>query len=262
MILAVDAGNTNIVLGCIEAGKLTSVARMETNRKKTDYEYAVTIHQILRLGSPGTVEFEGAIISSVVPPLTEALHRAVRMVTGCDALVVGAGLRTGLNIGLDDPATMGADLVAAAVAAIALYPAPQVIIDMGTATTMTVIARNARVLGGAILAGVGLATDALVAGASLLPRIPIDPPDRCIGSNTVDAMKSGAVFGAAEAIDGMIGRIEAELGESVTAVATGGLASRIVPYCRHPITLNDDLLLQGLWLLWDKNARRRAPAQK
>lgn len=256
MILAVDAGNTNVVLGCIENGRIVSVARMETNRKKTENEYAATISQILQLDGKGADDFEGAIISSVVPPLTDTLRIAVRIVTGHECMVVGAGIKTGLNIGLDDPGTMGADLVTAAVAALAVSPPPLVIIDMGTATTMTVIGRNGRFMGGAILPGVGVASDALTSGASLLPRINIEAPKKCIGANTVDAMKSGAVFGTAGALDGMIDRIEAELGESVSIIATGGLAKRIVPHCRRSIAMDDDLLLKGLWLLWEKNRRK------
>jgi type III pantothenate kinase len=256
MILAVDAGNSNIVLGCMEGGKLVSVARMETNRKKTENEYAATISQILQLDGKGATDFEGAIISSVVPPLTDTLRIAVRIVTGHESMVVGAGIKTGLNIGLDDPGTMGADLVTAAVAALSVKRPPLVIIDMGTATTMTVIGVNGRFLGGAILPGVGVASDALTSGASLLPRINIEAPKKCIGANTVDAMKSGAVFGTAGALDGMIDRIEAELGEHVTVMATGGLANRIIPFCRRQIILDDDLLLKGLWILWEKNKNR------
>lgn len=256
MILAVDAGNTHIVLGCLEGEKTLSVARMETNRTKTEHEYAAAISQILRLDGKGEQDFEGAIVSSVVPPLTETLRIAVRLVTGRDALVVGAGIKTGLNIGLEDPATLGADLVAAAVAALKDYPVPLAIIDMGTASTITVIDGKSRFLGGAILPGVGLAMDALTAGASLLPRISIEPPKRVIASSTVEAMRSGAVYGTAGALDGMIERIEAELGAEVNVVATGGLAKKITPFCRHQVTLDENLLLRGLGILWEKNRRR------
>lgn len=256
MILAVDAGNTHIVLGCAEGENIVSVARMETNRTKTEYEYAVTISQILRLDGKGPEDFEGAIISSVVPPLTDTLRTAVRLVTGHNALIVGAGIKTGLNIGLDDPATMGADLVAAAVAALKEYAPPMVIIDMGTASTMTVIDGRGRFMGGAILPGAGLAMDALTSGASLLPRISIEPPKKVIASSTVEAMKSGAVYGTAGALDGMIDHIEQELGTEVTVVATGGLAKTITPFCRHEVRLDENLLLHGLCLLWEKNKRK------
>lgn len=257
MILAVDVGNTNIVLGCISVGKVSNVMRLETNRRKTEYEYAATIWQILRVSGWDKSDFEGAIISSVVPQLTEILKTAVRLITGHTALIVGAGVKTGLNICIDDPSETGADIVASAVAAISLdcAPPPIVIIDMGTATTLTVVDKNLRMIGGAIMPGPNIAMEALTHGVSLLPHISIEPPRKCIGPNTTDAMKSGAVFGAAASIDGMIDRIEAELGGAVTAVATGGLARKIIPYCRRSILLDEDLLLRGLWVIWQKNMK-------
>ena len=202
-------------------------------------------------------EFEGAAIASVVPPLTEILREAVKLVTGHDALVVGAGVKTGLNIGIDDPSQMGADLVAGAVAALDAHEPPVIIIDMGTATTITVIGPNSRLLGGAILPGAAVSLEALSGAASLLPRISLDAPKRAIGSGTVECMKSGAVFGAACAIDGMIERMEAELGGSAALVATGGLAGRIIPYCRHDIEIDDYMLLRGLSLIWERNRREK-----
>ncbi|MEG1633189.1 MAG: type III pantothenate kinase [Oscillospiraceae bacterium] len=256
MILAVDAGNTNVVLGCVENSEICGIARMESNRRKTEFEYAVNIERILALNGVAADQLEGAIISSVVPQLTDSLASAVLMVTGHEALIVGAGVKTGLNIGIDDPSQLGADLVAGAVAALDLHAPPLIIIDMGTATTMTVIGPNARVLGGAIMPGPGVAMDALVGGASLLPHIPLDPPKKCICSNTIDCMQSGAVFGTAAAIDGMIDRMEQELGSPTFVVATGGLASKVIPYCRHDILRDENLLLHGLWLIWERNKRR------
>lgn len=256
MILAIDAGNTQICLCCAEGREILSVARIETNRSKTEYEYAATISQILRLDGKGAEDFEGAIISSVVPQLTDTLRVAVRLVTGRDALIVGAGVKTGLNIGLDDPATLGADLVAAAVAALDKYTPPLVIIDMGTATTLTVINEKGRFMGGAIVPGVGISANALVSHASLLPHIEISAPKSCICANTEDAMKAGVVFGAAGALDGLLARVEAELGASVACIATGGLAAKITPYCSHPIDVDSDLLPRGLCLLWEKNKGR------
>ena len=248
MILAVDAGNSAVTLGCVEGRDILNLARLETSPGRSADEYAVLMERVLALRGVKLREFEGAAIASVVPPLTEILREAVKLVTGHDALVVGAGVKTGLNIGIDDPSQMGADLVAGAVAALDAHEPPVIIIDMGTATTITVIGPNSRLLGGAILPG---------AAASLLPRISLDAPKRAIGSGTVECMKSGAVFGAACAIDGMIERMEAELGGSAALVATGGLAGRIIPYCRHDIEIDDYMLLRGLSLIWERNRREK-----
>ena len=252
MILAVDAGNSAVTLGCVEGRDILNLARLETSPGRSADEYAVLMERVLALRGVKLREFEGAAIASVVPPLTEILREAVKLVTDHDALVVGAGVKTGLNIGIDDPSQMGADLVAGAVAALDAHEPPVIIIDMGTATTITVIGPNSRLLGGAILPGA-----ALSGAASLLPRISLDAPKRAIGSGTVECMKSGAVFGAACAIDGMIERMEAELGGSAALVATGGLAGRIIPYCRHDIEIDDYMLLRGLSLIWERNRREK-----
>ena len=242
MILAVDAGNSAVTLGCVEGRDILNLARLETSPGRSADEYAVLMERVLALRGVKLREFEGAAIASVVPPLTEILREAVKLVTGHDALVVGAGVKTGLNIGIDDPSQMGADLVAGAVAALDAHEPPVIIIDMGTATTITVIGPNSRLLGGAILPGAAVSLDA---------------PKRAIGSGTVECMKSGAVFGAACAIDGMIERMEAELGGSAALVATGGLAGRIIPYCRHDIEIDDYMLLRGLSLIWERNRREK-----
>ncbi len=253
MILAVDIGNTNIVLGCIKDGVISNIMRIETVRKKTEFEYAVLIGQLLLITGVNMSKFDGAVISSVVPPLTAPVRSAVRMVTGCQALVVGAGLKTGLNIGIDDPSQMGTDLVAGAVAALSIHEPPIIIVDMGTATTISVIGPNSRLMGGAIMPGPNISVDALAGSTAQLPRIPIEPPKKCIGSNTIECMKSGAVFGTAAAVDGMIDRMEAELGIPATVVATGSLAKKILPHCRHTIEIDEDLVLRGLWVIWEKN---------
>lgn len=257
MILALDAGNTQISLGCLEGREICRVARTETNRNKTEYDYAVTIEQILRLDGLDRGNFEGAVLASVVPPLTETLREAVRLLTGHRALVVGAGVKTGLNIGLEDPGTIGSDLVAAAVAALADHTPPIIIIDMGTATTMTALDAAGRLLGGAILPGTGVSLETLSATAALLPRINVQPPRRCIGRNTADCMRSGAVYGTASLLDGMIDRMKAELGGEAQVVATGSLASLIVPFCRSKITCDGDLILRGLGLIWEKNRKTK-----
>ena len=258
MILAIDVGNTNIVLGLIEDGKISSVApRITTDLHKTDYEYAVAMENVLDFVGVDATEAEGAILSSVVWPLTSTLVSAVKMLTGKTALVVSAGLKTGLNIAIDDPGTVGADLVVGAVGALALAEPPLIVIDMGTATTITVVEEGNRFIGGAILPGLRLSMEALSSGTSLLPYISLDPPKKCISSNTVECMQSGAIFGSAAMLDGMIERMEAELGKKAVVVATGGLAGRVTPFCKREIICEPDLLLKGLAVLWEKNRKDR-----
>ena len=256
MILAIDVGNTNIVLGLIEDGKISSVApRIASDVHKTDYEFAVAIENMLDFVGVDATEAEGAIISSVVWPLTSTLQSAVKMLTGKTALVVGAGLKTGLNICIDDPGEVGADLVVGAVGALTVARTPLIVVDMGTATTVTVIDDGNRFLGGAILPGLLLSMEALSSGTSLLPRVSLDAPKKVISTNTVECMQSGAIFGSAAMIDGMIDRMEAELGKKATVVATGGLAGSVTPFCSHEIIYEPDLLLKGLSFLWEKNRR-------
>ena len=259
MILAIDTGNTHIVLGCIDnKGAISHIIRLETNLGKTEYEYASDIKQILELEGVDRYGFDGAIISSSVPPIIEILKRAVKVITGIDAMVVGIGIKTGLDIVLDDPSTIAADLVATAVAAKNEYPLPCVIIDMGTATTVTVVDAKGRYIGGAIMPGVRLSMRALASGTSLLPNIEIVPPSKTIASNTTDCMKSGIIYGSAGALDGILDHYIEELGGSAgSIVATGGLASTICPMCRHEITLDDNLLLKGLYVIYKKNKPRK-----
>lgn len=253
MILALDVGNTNIVLGCIEEGEIRHIVRIQTRPGETDAEYAIKLLQLLYISGLDPKGFEGAILSSVVPPVTSALTQAVKKVTGLECMVVGPGIKTGMNVRIDDPGTLGCDLVVGGVAAIACYGAPAIVLDLGTATTVSVIDKNNSFRGGAIVPGVMLSYSALAAGTSLLPNISIVPPKKCIATNTVDCMRSGAVYGTAAMIDGMIDRMEAELGYPCKVVATGGLASSIVPCCTHEIVCDNDLLLKGLWVLYQKN---------
>lgn len=255
MILAIDVGNSHVVLGSIEDGKILNVIRIKTDPKDTWAEYAIKIDQLFDIFGFDRSRLEGAIIASVVPPVTAAITEAVKKVTGKDSLVVGPGIKTGLNLRIDDPSTVGADLVVGGVAAIRYYGTPCIVIDMGTATTVTVIDTNKNFIGGAIIPGVDLSYSALASGTSLLPAISITAPDKVISTNTVDCMRSGAVYGTAAMIDGMIGRIEDELGEKCTVVATGGLSPYIVKWCRREVIFDDELLLKGLWTLWEKNTK-------
>lgn len=255
MILAIDMGNTNIVVGCLkdDTGTLFT-ERISTDLGKTELEYAVLLKTILDIYKISGEDIHGSIISSVVPPLTQILRSALLKLLKKEPLIVGAGLKTGLNILLDDPATMGADLVVDSVAAIRHYGVPNIVIDMGTATTMAAIDSTGAYLGGIIFPGVMVSLESLSAEASLLPRIALDKPKKVIGSNTIDAMKSGILYGEASRIDGMIDRFEEELGCKTTVIATGGLAGTIIPHCRHEISLEPDLMLKGLKIIYDKNA--------
>lgn len=253
MILAIDIGNTNIVLGCMAGKKILFTERLSTDHAKTDLEHAISIKNVLELHQIDPREIEGAIIGSVVPPITSLIQKALYKITGCTAMIVGPGLKTGLNILMDNPAQVGSDLIVGAVAGIAEYPLPLTIIDMGTATTICVIDGNKNYIGGMILPGLRVSLDSLTSRTSQLPRISLDPPKRLIGKNTIECMKSGILYGNASCIDGMIDRIEEDLGQETTVVATGGLAGTIIPLCRHDIILDDELLLKGLLLIYQKN---------
>jgi len=253
MILAFDIGNTNIVMGGLEEKKTLFLARISTNLDKTEAEYAVLIKELLGIYEVDLQKVEGAIIASVVPPLIDIMRRVVLRLTGKEALVVGPGMKTGLNIAAGDPRELGADLVVGAVAALEKYPKPQILLDMGTATTFSVIDSAGYFRGVIIYPGVMVSFDALTARTAQLPRISFDEPKQVIGTTSVDSMQSGLIYGNAAMVDGIIDRIEAELGESCTVVATGGLSPKITPHCRHRVINDDDLLLDGLSILYEKN---------
>ena len=255
MILAIDVGNSNIVLGCLDGRETRFVARIATDINKTEYEYSVSMRDVLAFRGVDVRELDGAILSSVVWPLNTTLYRAVELLIGKPPMTVGRGLKTGLDIRIDDPGTVGADLVVAAVAGLALAPPPLILIDMGTATTVTVVDAEGKFRGGAIAPGLRLSMEALSEGTSLLPRVSLEAPARCIGTNTVACMQSGAIFGTAAMLDGLIDRMEEELGQKTTVIATGGLAGCVVACCRREIRYEPDLLLTGLAILWEKNAK-------
>ena len=254
MIFAIDMGNTNVVAGCLgDVDRIFFTERFATDLNKTELEYAVLIKTILEIHGIDRNEIEGAVIASVVPPLTHIIKTALRKLLQCEPIVIGAGLKTGLNIRLDDPSTLGADLVVDSVAAMKIYGTPAIVIDMGTATTITVIDKDDAYIGGAIFPGVNVSVEALAAGTSLLPRVSLGAPKKPIASNTMDAIKSGIIFGEASRLDGMIERFEEELGYSTKVVATGGLANVIIPHCRHDIITDPDLMLKGLKIIYDRN---------
>jgi len=257
MILAIECGNTHTTVGCVdEHHNVSSLFRLSTTLTETEFGYAAKIGQLLDLFAVDRTALEGAILSSVVPALTPILSRAVEIITGLACLTVGAGVKTGLPLGVNDPGTVASDLVCAAVAAKEFYPLPCIAIDTGTAITLTVVDGKGRYIGGAILPGIGIAVDSLAEKTALLPHIDIQAPRRAIGTCTVDCMRSGAVFGMAGSVDGLIERMAEELGQQpATIVATGRMNALLAEHCRHSITCDETLLLRGLRVIWDKNQR-------
>lgn len=252
MILTIDVGNTHTIIGVYDADELIFTARMSTDRQKTRDEYAVTIRSILSLSNK-VGEIEGAIISSVVPQVSGLLEGAIKRLYDCKVFIVGPGVKTGLNIKIDNPAQLGADLVCVSVAAQKKYPLPSIVFDLGTATTISALNKNGEMVGGSILTGVNTALNALAQGTAQLPQISLDGEVDVIGSNTIDCMRSGAVLGNACMIDGMIERYKEILGEDTTVIATGGLSKVIAPHCREEIIIDETLLLDGLYTIFKKN---------
>ena len=254
MILAIDIGNTNIVVGCFDKDQVLFVERVSTDHTKTELEYAISLKNVLEIYDIKPSSVEGGIISSVVPPLTNVLKSSAEKIISGEVLVVGPGIKTGLNIMMDNPASVGSDLIVDAIAAIHEHPVPLVFIDMGTATTISVVDEEKRYRGGMILPGMRVSMDSLTSRTAQLPHISMEAPKKLIGRNTIDCMKSGMIYGNASCIDGMIRRIKKELGrEDVTVIATGGLSKVIIPYCEETIIYDNELLLKGLRLIYEKN---------
>ncbi len=256
MILAIELGNTNIVIGGIDSEKIYFSERITTTHVKTALEYAINIKNILEIHGLDKSQFEGAIISSVVPPLNAALSSAVKKIFGFRPKLVGSGMKTGMNIIMDNPKNVGSDLIVDAVAALKDYPCPIIVIDMGTATTMSVVDKSGNYTGGVILPGLKVSLDSLSTKTAQLPQISLDIPAKVIGKNTVDCMRSGIMYGTAGMIDGIIDRMEAEIGEKPSIVATGGLSRFVVPLCRHEIIYDEQLLMKGLMILYEKNREK------
>jgi len=253
MVLVIDAGNTNITLGVYQDDELLFVSRLATDRTATADRIAIDIMDLFELNGVKASSFSGAAISSVVPELNNALRNAVTKITGSAPVFVGPGIRTGLNIRVDDPAGLGADLVTVAVAAKEQYPLPCLILDLGTATKVIALDEQGAFLGCTISPGVAISLNALANGASQLTTIRIQAPDHVIGTNTLDSMTAGLVYGTVDMLDGMCDRMEQELGQPVkTIVATGGL-SDICRDCRHDLVFNKDLVLEGLKQIFDRN---------
>ncbi len=255
MLLCVDIGNTNITLGFYEGETLCFTARLSTNPHRTADQYAFEIKNVVELNGYDYNSIEDAVVCSVVPTVGSAVNRAIVKLCDIVPLNIGPGVKTGLNIKIDNPAQLGADLVAGAVGALESYHTPCIIIDMGTATTISVLDQNGCFLGGTISAGVGLTLNALVGNTSQLPSVSLEAPKTVIGSNTADCMRAGLIFGTAAMIDGLIDRIEDELSCKPTIVATGGRSREIISNCsRSEIIYDENLLLDGLRAIYAKNS--------
>ncbi|MBP5313223.1 MAG: type III pantothenate kinase [Clostridia bacterium] len=255
MILAIDIGNSNIVLGVFEDGKLLFTSRISTDISMTSDELAVMVSEIFDIRGIDKSKIDGASLSSVVPALTKAMTQAVELLSGKPPFVVAPGIKTGLNIRIDNPSSLGADLLTDCVAAVSLYKRPVIVIDMGTATTMTAVDRDKNILGVAIMPGVRTALNALTKNTAQLTQISIEPPAKAIGTNTIESMQSGIVYGNAAMLDGMIARFEKELGEEAFVVITGGVSDVISRHISRKVLHNPDLQLQGLLILYNKNVK-------
>ena len=254
MLFAFDVGNTNVTIGGYDGDRLVFTTRIASDTRLTADSYAVAVEGVLRLHGAAISSNDDCIICSVVPAITRALSKALRLLCKKEPLVLGPGVKTGLNIKIDNPAQLGADLAAGAVGALAKYPLPCIVVDLGTATTLTVINSKGEFLGGAIAAGINSTLDALTSHTAQLNPVSIEIPKKVIGSNTAECMKSGLIMGAAAMIDGLIDRMEEELGEKfASAVATGGLSEAVVKCCRRDITIDKNLLLDGLKIIYNKN---------
>ena len=254
MILAIDMGNTNTVIGGIDETKTYFIERVTTDQGRTDTEYAVSFKNILEMHQIDIASIEGAILSSVVPPVNSTILNAVEKVTGIRPLLVGSGMKTGMNIIMDNPKTVGSDQIVDAVAASHEHPLPLVVIDMGTATTLCTVDKKGNYIGGVILPGLKVSLNSLSSKTAQLPYISLEVPSHVIGKNTIDCMRSGIVYGTAGMLDGVIDRIREQFsGRTLSVVATGGNAPVIVKYCRNKIVYDKYLLMDGLWAIYQKN---------
>lgn len=256
MILTIDVGNTNTVFGGFDdSEKLVFQSRISTDRFRMEDQYAIMLADILKLYNVEVSDITGSVLSSVVPPVTTQLRAAVEKICGCRVMTVGPGLKTGLNIKIDEPASLGADMAAVAVGAKERYPLPAIVIDLGTATKILAVDKSGAFIGGIIAPGVKISAEALAAKTAALPLIGVtnEPIRKVIGTNTIDCMRSGLLNGTAFMLDGMIESFEREIGEKCTVIATGGFSSVVKPLCKTDFILDEDLILVGLLEIYKKN---------
>ena len=256
MILTIDVGNTNTTFGCFdEGGALVFESRISADIYRMQDQYAVSLADILRLYDIDRESVSGAVLSSVVPPVTAQIKPAVEKICKCRVMTVGPGLKTGLNIKIDEPASLGADIAAVAVGAKEYYALPAIVVDLGTATKVLAVDKTGAFIGGIIAPGLKISAEALSAKTAALPLIGVsgEPLKRVIGANTIDCMRSGLLYGHAFMLDGMIESFEKEIGEKCTVVATGGFSTVIEPLCKTDFILDENLILKGLLAIYRKN---------
>ena len=252
MIFVADIGNTNTVFGVFDGDRLVLESRIDTDRNRMADQYSVIMKQVFDLYGVDRSEIDGAVISSVVPPVGDQMKRSVQNLFRVTPLMVGAGVKTGLNIRIDDPSTLGADLACGAAAAKELYPLPCIVIDLGTATKVFAVDKEGALIGGIIAPGVKISLEALARGAASLPMISLEGHSPVIGTNTIDCMRSGVLYGHAGMLDSFIDRFQEELG-AATVVATGGFIHVLKDYCRHEFTVNPQLVMEGMRIIYNKN---------
>lgn len=253
MLLVIDVGNTNIVLGIFKGKELMDQWRVSTNRLRTTDEYGVLIRNLFYLNGVNSDEIDAIIISSVVPPVMPTLERMCQRYFGLTPLVIGPGVKTGMDIKYDNPREVGADRIVNAVAAYEKFGGPVIIIDFGTATTFCAVDKKGTYLGGAICPGIGISTDALVQRTAKLPRIEVVRTDKVICRNTVESMQAGVFYGFVGQVDGIVARMRKELGCKAKVVATGGLAVIVAPATDAIDVVEPMLTLEGLRIIYDRN---------
>jgi type III pantothenate kinase len=256
MLLAIDIGNTNIVVGVFDGDTLHATWRLSTDTRRMADEYSVVLHSLFEIAQVDPHAVDGVVICSVVPPVQTALAESIQRTWGLDPLLLTTDLDLGLKISYSPPSSVGADRLANALAVVTFYGCPAVIVDFGTATTFDAISRDGTYIGGAIAPGLEVSEEALVVHTAKLPRVPLVPPEAVIGRTTAESLQAGLLYGYGGLVDGLVQRFVAELGRDTRVIATGGLAETVKPCTRTIETVDTSLTLQGLRLLYDRIRRR------